>query len=206
MAEDEENGQQQEPESSGEGQGDAKQQQAPLATLASTQSPSEQLKKTLQDTLSKVHPNVDYALSETKTDVDIACTPDTFLPLVQTLKDRRELAFDFLRNLAGIDFEEAGLTCKYHFFSTKHNYSVQVTVVCPPDDPTIPSLTSLYRAANWHEREAAEMFGFHFEGHPYLKNLLLEEDLYIHPLLKAHPLQKPEILQGIEDGPPGFEF
>jgi hypothetical protein len=45
-----------------------------------------------------------------------------------------------------------------------------------------------------------------FSGHPNLKNLLLEEDLRIHPLRKAHPLQKPEILQGIEDTKAGFNF
>jgi NADH-quinone oxidoreductase subunit C len=72
--------------------------------------------------------------------------------------------------------------------------------------PHVPSLTSLYPAADWHEREAGEMFGFTFDGHPNQKNLLLEEDLHIHPLLKAHPLQPAEILQGIEEGPPGFKF
>lgn len=205
MAEDQENGQEQEPAPAEESAEEAA-PAAPLATLAATQLPNQELKKVLEDTLARVHPNVDYALTETKTDIDIACTPDTFVPLMQTLKTRKELAFDFLRNLAGIDFEQAGLTCKYHLYSTKHNHAVQVTVVCPPDRPEIPSICEYYTAANWHEREAAEMFGFSFPGHPYLKNLLLEEDLDIHPLLKAHPLQKPEILQGIEDGPPGFEF
>jgi NADH-quinone oxidoreductase subunit C len=70
----------------------------------------------------------------------------------------------------------------------------------------VPTLTGLYTAANWHEREASEMFGFQFAGHPDPRNLLLEEDLHIHPLLKAHPLQKVEILQGIEEGDPGFKF
>ena len=70
--------------------------------------------------------------------------------------------------------------------------------------PHVPSLTGHYPAADWHEREAAEMFGFVFDGHPNPRNLLLEEDLHIHPLLKAHPLQAAEILQGIESGPPGF--
>jgi NADH:ubiquinone oxidoreductase subunit C len=50
------------------------------------------------------------------------------------------------------------------------------------------------------------MVGLVFDGHPNLKNLLLEEDLRIHPLLKAHPLQQVEILQGIEDTTPGFKF
>ena len=76
----------------------------------------------------------------------------------------------------------------------------------PPGNPHIPSLTALYSAANWHEREAAEMVGLVFDGHPNPKNLLLDEDVRIHPLLKAHPLQKGEFFQGIEDTSAGFKF
>lgn len=180
-------------------------QSKPLATLAVSQVPNQALEKTLRDTLQRVHPNVPFTIGATKTDVDLQCTPDQFLALVHTLKERRELEFDFLRNLVGVDLEDR-LVCKYQFYSMRHNHALQVTVVCEPDDSHIPSLTGVYPAANWHEREAAEMFGFVFDGHPNLKNLLLEEDLRIHPLLKAHPLQKVEILQGIEDGSAGFNF
>jgi NADH-quinone oxidoreductase subunit C len=102
--------------------------------------------------------------------------------------------------------QEEGLHAKYFFSSYRHNHSVQITVVTPPGTPHIPTLTHLYGAANWHEREAAEMVGLVFDGHPDLKNLLLDEDVHIHPLLKAHPLAKAEILQGIEDATPGFKF
>ena len=183
----------------------ATQENAPLATLAATQSPNEQLRAALADTLGKVHPNAPFTIDETKTDVNVHCPPEMLSALVTTLKERKELAFDMLRNMAGVDYEE-GLACVYHFYSFSHNYSLQVSVKCPPDNPHIPTLTGLYAAANWHEREAAEMFGLVFDGHPNLKNLLLEEDLRIHPLLKAHPLQKAEIFQGIEDGNPGFDF
>ncbi len=152
--------------------------------------------------------NIPLEFGETKTDVDVRVKPEHLLEVVRVLKEHRDLAFDFLRNMAGVDMQEQGLHLKIHLYSFKHNHSVQITVECPPeeDHPHVPSLTSLYRAADWHEREAAEMFGFVFDGHPNLKNLLLEEDLHIHPLLKAHPLQEPEILQGIEEGPPGFPF
>ena len=98
------------------------------------------------------------------------------------------------------------MALKYAFYSFKHGHALQVTVPTSAGHPHVPSLTGLYPAADWHEREAGEMFGFIFDGHPNQKNLLLEEDLHIHPLLKAHPLQKVEILQGIEEGPPGFKF
>lgn len=149
---------------------------------------------------------VPFTAGKNSTDAIIYVEPAHLLELVSGLKERRELAFDYLRNITGIDMVEEGLRCVYHFYSFKHRHAIQVTVNTPPGNPHIPSLTQLYAAADWHEREAAEMVGLVFDGHPNLKNLLLEEDLHIHPLLKAHPLQKFEILQGIEDTTAGFKF
>jgi hypothetical protein len=80
-------------------------EERPLATLASTQKPNQALKKVLTDTLAKVHPNVPYEISETLTDVDVACTPDLYAALINTLHERKELSFDFLRNMSGMDWE-----------------------------------------------------------------------------------------------------
>ncbi len=154
----------------------------------------------------KALPKVAFTASETLTDVDLSVAPEQLLELVKGLKDHPDLAFDQLANVAGVDFEAEGMAVKYHFYSFRHNHRVQVTVPTSAGHPKVPSLTGLYEAAHWHEREAAEMFGFVFEGHPNLKNLLLDEDLHIHPLLKAHPLAKAEILQGREKGSAGFDF
>ena len=147
---------------------------------------------------------VDYR--ETSTDIDLHVAPSNLLRTVKELNERKELGFDFLRNVSGVDYVDEGLAVVYHFYSFKQGYAVQVTAATPLGNPVVPTLTSIFAAADWHEREAAEMFGLVFEGHPNPKNLLLEEDLRIHPLLKAHPLQKVEILQGIEDADPGFKF
>lgn len=149
---------------------------------------------------------IPFTANKHSTDAVITVAARDFLELVQGLRDRRELAFDFLRNITGIDMVEEGLRCVYHFYSFKHHHAIQVNVNTPPDNPHIPSIVALYAAADWHEREAAEMVGLVFDGHPNLKNLLLDEDVRIHPLLKAHPLQKVEILQGIEDTSAGFKF
>ncbi len=160
----------------------------------------------LLEKLKRALTGIDVAYGETSTDVDVSVTSGNFLRVVKELNERKELDFDYLRNLSGVDYEEEGLAAVYQFYSFKHGHAVQVTVRTPLGDPSIPSITSIFSAADWHEREAAEMVGLHFEGHPNLKNLLLEEDLRIHPLLKAHPLQKVEILQGIEEPVPGFKF
>ena len=152
-------------------------------------------------------PDVPFEASQTKTYADLRVEPAHFLALATGLREDPELAFDLLRNVVALDLEEEGLQAKYQLYSFRHGHALQLTVTAPapPASPALPSLTGLYPAANWHEREAAEMVGLVFEGHPDPRNLLLEEDLLIHPLRKAHPLQKAEILQGIEDGPPGVE-
>ena len=145
-------------------------------------------------------------MSETRTDVDLVVPADMLLDVVRTLMASAELGFDYLRNMAGVDFGEEGMALKYHFYSFRHGHALQLTVPTTPGHPHLPSVTPLFPTADWHEREASEMFGFIFDGHPNPKNLLLEEDLHIHPLLKAHPLQRAEIKQGIEAGSPGFSF
>jgi NADH-quinone oxidoreductase subunit C len=165
------------------------------------QVPNAALGKTIQ----RVLPKVPVELSETKTDLNVTVAPEDLLALVQGLRDAKELKFDFLRNISGVDLVES-MALKYAFYSFKQGHALQVTVPTAAGHPHVPSLTSLYPAADWHEREAHEMFGFVFDGHPNLKNLLLEEDLHIHPLLKAHPLQKADIKQGIEDTTAGFKF
>lgn len=151
-------------------------------------------------------PRIAFTASKTKTYIDVLVAPTDLLELVSGMKGNTDLDFDFFNNLTAIDMQEEGLAAKYFFASYRHNHSVQVTVMTPPGNPHIPSLVALYPTADWHEREAAEMVGLVFDGHPNPKNLLLDEDVHIHPLLKAHPLAKAEILQGIEEPIPGFKF
>jgi NADH-quinone oxidoreductase subunit C len=179
---------------------------APLATLASQQLPKEGLADLIKKEIAGAVPADALTFSETKSDVDISVSAEHLLALVTALKERNKLKFDYLRNVAGVDYEDEGMALKYHLYSFDNNLALQITVPTTAGHPHVPSLTGLYTAADWHEREASEMFGFQFDGHPNPKNLLLEEDLHIHPLLKAHPLQKAEILQGIEDNRPGFDF
>ena len=149
---------------------------------------------------------IPFTASKHSTDAVIHIDAAHFLELVTGMHDRRELAFDYLRNVTGIDMGEEGLRCVYHFYSFKHGHAIQVDVQTPPDNPHIPTLTGIYAAADWHEREAAEMLGLVFDGHPNLKNLLLDEDVRIHPLLKAHSLQMMQLEQRIEDTSAGFKL
>lgn len=118
--------------------------------------------------------------------------------VLRQAKERPELGFNFLRCLTGIDQMEQGIELVYSLFSYSNRHVVHIKVLLPPEDPTIDSITPVWIGADWHERETAEMFGVTFVGHPNPKHLLLDDDMTIHPLLKAHPLAPIELKQGYQ--------
>jgi len=84
----------------------------------------------------------------------------------------------------------------YHFYSTAHNQRVRLKVPLAASDPAADSLTGLWQAANWFEREVWDMFGIRFTGHPDLRRILLYEEFQGHPLRKDYPSNKRQPLIG----------
>ena len=84
----------------------------------------------------------------------------------------------------------------YHFYSTTHNHRLRVKVPLTASEPTLDSLTGLWAAANWFEREVWDMFGITFAGHPNLRRILLYEEFVGHPLRKDYPVNKRQPLIG----------
>ena len=117
--------------------------------------------------------------------------------ILEKAKNDETLAFDFLRNLSGVDYEDAGLEVVYHLYSFTHKHNVTIKAKLPSADPKIQTASDLWNAADWHEREARDMFGIVFEGHPNLVPILLPEDMLDHfPLRKDVPLAPLEEWQG----------
>lgn len=108
-------------------------------------------------------------------------------PLAQLLRQDPELQFDWLADLAGVDYVADAKFCVVYdlwSFALKHRFAVKV--FCPRTAPAIPSVADLWPAANWHEREAFDLFGIQFPGHPNLRRILLAEDWEGHPLRKDY--------------------
>ena len=84
----------------------------------------------------------------------------------------------------------------YHCYSSVHHHRVRVKVPLAPSDLVVDSLTTLWRSANWFEREAWDLFGVQFRGHPNLTRLLLYEAFQGHPLRKDYPIRKRQPLIG----------
>jgi len=116
---------------------------------------------------------------------------------LRALKQHETLRFDYLRCLTAIDHEADGIDIVYHLYSTggKHNVTVKTTL--PNEDLTVDTATTVWKGANWLERETAEMFGVRFNNHPDPRTLLMPEDMDdTFPLRKDHPLAEIEVLQG----------
>jgi len=137
--------------------------------------------------LQELLPGVGFAITETPLDETVTISRDDFARVMETLKGHERLRFDYLRCLSGVDYLTE-LETVYHFYSFEHGHKLAVKVRCPYGDPHVPTVSHLWAAANWHERETHEMYGIVFDGHPDLRPLLTEEGLGYYPLRKSHPL------------------
>lgn len=113
--------------------------------------------------------------------------PQRLVEICQFLRDDPELDFNFLRCISAVDWLNDGeFEVAYHLFSFRHRHEMVIKVRVPRHTPRVPSVTSIWRTANWHEREAYDLMGIVFEGHPDLRRIFLPEDWVGHPLRKDY--------------------
>jgi NADH-quinone oxidoreductase subunit C len=142
-------------------------------------------------------PNVEMTPTQGVSDVILIVDRDAAHTVLEAAKHHPDLRFEFLRNLSGVDYEDQGMEVVYHLYSFTHKHNVTVRAKVPNDDPRIQSVTDLWRAADWHEREARDMFGIVFDGHPELTRILMPDDWVGHPLRKDDaPSRVPVVFKG----------
>lgn len=108
----------------------------------------------------------------------------------QFMRDDAELQFDYLMCLSGMDYGKGVLGVVYNLGSIKFKHKFTLKVEVPLDTPEVPSVESIWKTANWHEREAYDMFGIVFQDHPDLRRMLLPEDWEGYPLRKDYQVQE----------------
>ncbi|MYN25672.1 NADH-quinone oxidoreductase subunit C [Duganella levis] len=120
-----------------------------------------------------------------------------YYAVMQILRDNAELGFDTAIDLCGVDYLSYGdgiwegqrFAAVVHLLSVQHNWRVRVRAFCADDDmPLLPSITPLWRAMNWYEREAFDMFGILFENHNDLRRILTDYGFIGHPFRKDFPV------------------
>ena len=130
-------------------------------------------------------------------EVTVVVKPADYLAAMLTLRDDPSLKFDQLLDLCGVDYSTYGegtwdgarFAVVSHLLSVEHNWRVRVRVFCPDEDmPLVESITGIWRAANWYEREAFDLFGILFDGHGDLRRILTDYGFIGHPFRKDFPV------------------
>ena len=140
-------------------------------------------------------------------DDTIVVRREAWLPVAAFLRDDPGMAFNFLMDLTAVDYSRyppranpPGLSARFevvaHLYSLEHNHRLRMRMPIPEAAPVAPSLTALWKSADWFEREVWDMFGIRFEGHPNLRRLLMYEEFEGHPLRKDYPVNKRQPLVG----------
>ena len=121
--------------------------------------------------------------------IQINVSVDDLMPTLEFLKDSDTCQFRQLTDIAGVDFpeREKRFDVIYHFLSFKHNARVRVKTQISENE-SIHSITQLFPAANWFEREAFDMYGIQFADHPDLRRILTDYGFEGYPLRKDFPL------------------
>ena len=142
----------------------------------------EALQSLLRQVLESFLPEVGAAVDE----VVLTVKADQVPQVCGILRDDSRFAFDYLRCLSVVDYEDR-LEVVYHLYSLNNRHKVVVKTATSEDDPKVPSVVSIWPAANWFEREGHDLYGVEFVGHPNLSPLLLYEGFEGYPGRKSFP-------------------
>jgi len=116
-------------------------------------------------------------------DLDVQVEPGQVVQVAEVM-DREKF---FLEAVTGVDWIADGqYEVLYHYARHMEQYRVVVRARIPRETPDIPTISTIFPSADWHERETHDFFGINFQGHPYLVPLLLPEDADFHPLRKDY--------------------
>ena len=135
-------------------------------------------------------------------EVEVLLSPEYIVAASQKLRD--EFEFTFLSTITAVDyFPEVSPRFHIVYVLNSFNKNLQLTlrVSVAGENPTVPTLTEVYKNANWRERELWDMFGITVEGHPDLRRLLMPDDWDGHPLRKDYPLgyEEPQFTFNFEE-------
>ena len=141
-------------------------------------------------------------ISEFRGDVRVNLPVESIVAAGQMLRD--ELGFTLLSTMTAVDFwpeEKPRFEVLYLFTSVTHILRLSVLVQVPGINPSLPTISGIFKNAIWRERELWDMFGIKFEGHPDLRRILMPADWEGHPLRKDYPLgyEEPQFTFNFEE-------
>jgi len=154
--------------------------------------------------LKALHPQAVLGSADRFGSLEVTVDRKALADVVRTLRDDKDLAFDMLIDLVALDLSQyPGWTgdrfaVNVLLKSLPKGHRLQLKAGAPEDDPSFPTLTSLYANADWLEREAWDQMGLKFTGHPNLKRILNHHEFVGHPLRKDYPITRRQWLSANE--------
>lgn len=135
---------------------------------------------------------------------DIAITVDrsVWVEAVRVLRDHPALDFKLFLDLCGVDWldlKDDRFEVVFHAYSVSQKHHVRLKTTLPEQDPTLDSITHLYKGANWFEREAWDLYGIVFVGHPNLTRILTHDAFVGHPMRKDYPQARRHVLKSTKE-------
>ena len=150
---------------------------------------------TSEEIVEKVKASLTDAIQDTallQGDAVILVAPDCLQKVAAFLKDDLSLKFDYLSDVSGVDYlneeREPRFEAVYLLYSIDHHHSIRVRVGIDEDNPSVPTVSELWKGALYPEQELFDMFGIHIEGHPKNERLIMPKEWTGHPLRKDYPL------------------
>jgi NADH-quinone oxidoreductase subunit C len=144
--------------------------------------PVEALQTAFGDAIQEVH--------EFRGEITVVVDAAQIVDICRYCRDTKGLEYNFLSDVSGVDYypQEPRFGLAYHLYSMIYNRSLRLKIYLPEGEPTALSITSVYPAANWQEREYYDLLGIAFTDHPDLRRILLPDDWNGYPLRKDYPL------------------
>jgi NADH-quinone oxidoreductase subunit C len=143
----------------------------------------------LEKIVQAVQSDFDVTFEEFRGEAHLFVQPEKIVDVITSLRDTH--GFELLSAMTVVDYwpqEEPRFHVIYQLTSIAENLSIQLRVPVAATRPEVPTVSGVFASANWREREAWDMFGIHFEGHPDMRRILMPADWEGHPLRKDYPL------------------
>ncbi len=148
------------------------------------------VKEIISDKVKEKFGNAVVEISDSRGDLSLTVNKDVIVELAKFLKDENDLLFVMCKDITAIDWatRKKRFTVVYHVYSFKLNYNLRIKANLDNEPPSIESVTSIWRSAEWYERETYDMYGIIFENHPDLRRMYMPEGFEYYPLRKDFPV------------------
>lgn len=123
----------------------------------------------------------------------LSTSTSRIIELLSYLKEEESLRFNYLTDITAVHYpkQDKEFAVVYHVHNLYQNARIRIKVFLEGENPTIPTATTIWKGANWMERETYDFYGINFEGHPDLRRILNMDELDVFPMRKEHPLEDP---------------